>query len=104
MILGSLDPRSLDTPQSQGLRGSFTAKKSDTPRISHNRISESQDLKESWNLRSTDLTGITGSTGSNQIYLGQEAFEIIRWQEASIRTEATETKVTWNLQNPTFPP
>jgi hypothetical protein len=32
------------------------------------------------------------------------ALEIIRWREASIRTEATETKATWNHQNPTLPP
>jgi hypothetical protein len=33
-IQGSQNPRSLVTPGSQGLRGSLTAKNSDTPRIS----------------------------------------------------------------------
>ena len=33
-VPGSQDPRSLVTPGSQGLRGSLTAKNSDTPRIS----------------------------------------------------------------------
>jgi hypothetical protein len=57
-----------------------------------------------WTLRSPELTGIIGRTGSNQIYRGQLALEIIRWQEASIRTEAIETKVTWHHQNQTLPP
>jgi hypothetical protein len=30
-------------------------------------------------------------------------FEIIRWYEASKRTEATENKVTWHHQNKTLP-
>jgi hypothetical protein len=33
-VLGFQDPRSLVTPGTQGLRGSLTAKNSDTPRIS----------------------------------------------------------------------
>ena len=42
--------------------------------------------------------------GSNQIYRRQGVLEIIRCQEASIRTEATETKLTWHCQKITFPP
>ena len=49
-------------------------------------------------------TGITVRTSSSQIYWGQRALEIIRWQEASIRTEATDTEVIWHHQNQTLPP
>jgi hypothetical protein len=103
-ILESQDPRSLVTPGSQGLSGSLNAKDSDTPESQHHRIPESQDHKESWTLRSSDSTEITGRTDSNQIYRGQGALEIIRWWEASIRTEEIETKVTWHHQNPNLPP
>jgi hypothetical protein len=41
--------------------------------------------------------------GFNQIYWGQQALEIIRWQEESIRTEATATKVTWHHHKQTLP-
>jgi hypothetical protein len=99
-ILGFQEPR---TPGSQGLRRSLTAKNSDTPRISGLQDPESQDHRESWTLRSHESTGITARTGSNHIYWGQRALEIIRWQGASIRTEATETKVTWHHQNQTLP-
>ena len=30
--------------------------------------------------------------------------EIFRWQEVSIKTEATETKAIWHHQNPILPP
>jgi hypothetical protein len=103
-ILGFQDPRSLDIPGSQGLRGSLTAKDPDTPRISgsqDSRITGSQrklDSEEFW------INRITGRTGSNEIYWGQQTLEIIRWQEASLRTGATEAKVTWHHQNQTLPP
>jgi hypothetical protein len=64
------------------------------PESQHHRIPQSQDQNESQTLRSSDSTGITGKTGSNQIYQGQRALEITIWQEASIRAKATETKVT----------
>jgi hypothetical protein len=67
-------------------------------------IHKSQDHKESWTLRSSDSTGIIGRKGSNQIYLGQGGFEIIKWLEASIRTEAKETKVTWHHHKATLSP
>jgi hypothetical protein len=51
---------------------------------------------------SPESTGITGRSDSNQIYCGQQALEIIRWQEASIRTEAKETKFTWHHQKKTL--
>jgi hypothetical protein len=41
---------------------------------------------------------ITGRTGYNQINREQRAHEIIRCCEASIRTEATETKVNRHHQ------
>jgi hypothetical protein len=55
-------------------------------------------------VRSSDSTGITGRTGPNHLYQGQGALEIIRWWEASVRTEATETKDNGHHQNPTLPP
>jgi hypothetical protein len=36
---------------------------------------------------------------SSKIQPEQVTLEITRWQKASIRTEATETKVTWHHQN-----
>jgi hypothetical protein len=67
---------------------------------------ESQDHRESWTTRNSD---------SNQNYKkdrlqsdilsqGQQALEIIRWKEESIRTGAPETKVTWHHQNKALPP
>jgi hypothetical protein len=94
----------LITPGSQGLRGSLTAKNSDTPRISDLRFTGSQNHRESWTLRSPESTGIKGRIGSNQIYCGQKALEIIICKEARIRTEATEIKVTWHHQNHDLPP
>jgi hypothetical protein len=67
------------------------------------RVPESQDHRDDWILRSSDTAKITGRTGSSQVKGRQAALEIIRWWEASIRTEATETKVTWHHQNPTLP-
>jgi hypothetical protein len=81
----------------------LTAKNPDTARISISqgpRITGSQKKKD----EKFDSIGITGRTSSDQIYRRQGATEIIRWQEAGIRTEATETKVTWHHQNPTLPP
>jgi hypothetical protein len=99
-ILGSRDPRSLVTPGSQGLRGNLTANNSDTPVISGSQILESQDHKESWTLEILTEPGLQAPI----IYWWQGALEIIKWQEASIRTEATETKDTWHHQNPTLTP
>jgi hypothetical protein len=102
-ILGFQDPRIL---VHQDLRVSEEAW---VPRtLTHtesqvHRSPESQDHRESWTL-SSDSTKIIGRTRSYQIYWGQRAFGILRWQEARIRTEATETKFTWHHQNQTFPP
>jgi hypothetical protein len=85
-ILGYQDPRSLVTAGSQCHRGILTAKNSDTLRISESQDPNSQDHKESYTLRSSTLTGITGKTGSNQIYWHQGALEIIRGWQASIRS------------------
>jgi hypothetical protein len=71
------------------------------PESQVHRSLQSQDHRESWTLRSPVSTGTIGRTGSNWIYCSQGILEIIRWQEASIRTEATETKVTWHHQNQT---
>jgi hypothetical protein len=107
-ILGSQHPRNMVTPGSHGVRGSLTAKNSDTHRISASQDPRITGSQRKWDsqrkLRSYDSTEITGRTGYNQIYQGQGTLEIIRWQEASIRTEATETKVTWHHQNTTLPP
>jgi hypothetical protein len=101
MILGSEDPKIPEAWSNQDLRISGEAWLPRTltyPQSQHHRIPESQNHKESWILRSSDSTGITGRTGSNQIYGGNWALEIIIWQEASIRTEVTETKITWHLR------
>jgi hypothetical protein len=103
-ILGFQDIRSLIRPGSQGLRGNLITKNYDTPRISGSqdpRITGSQrklDSKESWinrdyrkdRLQSDILRA--ASTWDNQR------------PGARIRTEATETKVTWHHQNQTLPP
>jgi hypothetical protein len=68
------------------------------------RRPESLDHRETWTLSSPELTWNIGKTGSNQIYLGQQALEIIKWKEASIRTEATETKVIWHNQKQILSP
>jgi hypothetical protein len=69
------------------------------PEYLNHRILESQNHRESWTLRRYDSSRITGRTGSNQIYRGQGSCKIIRWQEASLKTEAREkTKVTWHHQ------
>ena len=80
-------PRTLTNPESQV-----------------HRSQESQDYRERWTLRNPESTGIIGRTGSNQIYWGQQTLQKIRWQEASLRTEAIETKVTWHHQIQTLPP
>ena len=82
---GSQDNRSLVTPGSQGLRGNLTAKNSDTTEPQIHRSLETQDHRESWTLKTPESPGIIGRTGSNQIYWGQQALEIIRWQETSNR-------------------
>jgi hypothetical protein len=103
-IPGSHDNRSLVTPGTQGLRGSLTAKNSETPRISGSqepgiagsqRKLDSEGSRINWNYRNDRL---------QKIYWVEQAFEIIRLQEISIRTEAKETKVTWHHQDQTFPP
>ena len=47
---------------------------------------------------------ITGGKGSSQKQRGQVELEITTWQEARVRTQATEIKVTWHHQNPVLPP
>ena len=74
------------------------------PEFQVHRIPESKDHRETWTLRSPESTRIIERIGSNQIYWGQETLEIIRWQEGSIETEATETKFTWHHQNQTLSP
>jgi hypothetical protein len=90
--------------------------------LGHNRISGSQrqpDSQEFWHNQNLRITGspnqrITETTGLWGVltqpglqeepapvrYREQVAQEIVRWWEASIRTKATETKVTWRHQNP----
>ena len=65
------------------------------PESQVHRSPQSKDHRES-SEESWKSTGIIRMTGSNQIYWEKQALEIIRWQEASIRTEATETKVIWH--------
>jgi hypothetical protein len=79
----------------------LSANNFDTPRISASQDPRITGSQSCWNLRSSDSTGNTGRTGSNQIYEGQGELEIFRRQEANKRTEATETKITWHLQNQT---
>ena len=74
------------------------------PESQVHRSPESQDHREIWTLRSPESTGNIERTGFNQIFWGQQALEIIRWQETSIRTEATKTEVTWHDQSQTHPP
>jgi hypothetical protein len=96
-FLGFQDPRITGIWSHQDLR---VSEESWLPRtLTHTESQiynspESQDHRESWILRSTESTRIIGRIVYNQIYWGQQALEIIRWQEASIRTEVTETKVT----------
>jgi hypothetical protein len=80
----------------------LTAKNSDTPRISGSQEPTSKgsqtklDFEESWinwDYRKDRL----------QSDWGQQILEIIRWQDASARTEATETKVTWASSEPNSP-
>jgi hypothetical protein len=40
----------------------------------------------------------------NQRKQDQLTPEIIRWQEARVRTQATETKTAWHHHNPVLPP
>lgn len=106
-ILGFQDPRNPGAWSHQDLRVSEEAWLPRTlthPESQDPRIPESQDHRESWTLGSSDSTRIIGRTSSNQIYWGQQALEIIRWQDTVIRTEATETKITWHHQNQTLLP
>ena len=80
-ITGLQDPRIPGAWSHQELRVSEEAWLLRTlthPESQVHRIPESQDPRESWTLRSPESTGITGRTGSNQIYWGQQALEIIR--------------------------
>jgi hypothetical protein len=80
-ILGFQDPRITGAWSHQDLRVSEEAWLPRTlthPESQVHRIPESQDQKESWTLRSPESTGITRRTGSNNIYWGQQTFEIIR--------------------------
>jgi hypothetical protein len=43
---------------------------------------------------------LAGRTSHSQSQKDQITPEIIRWQESSTRTKATETKATWHHQNP----
>ena len=81
----------------------LTAKSLTQPEYQIHRRPESQDRRQSWTRRSSESTGIIGRAGYNQIYWGHQDLEINRCQEASVRTEATETKFTWNDQNLTLP-
>jgi hypothetical protein len=78
--------------------------------LGHTRISASQD---------TRITGSQRKLDSEKYYLNWDyrkdrlqsdisrsgsTCEKIRWQEASLKTEARETKVTWHHQNPTLLP
>jgi hypothetical protein len=94
LTTGSQDKRSLVTPVLQGLRGIWLPRTLTHPDFQVHRSPQAKDHRESWTLRSSESTGIIGKTGSNQIYWGQQVLEIIRWKEAIVRTEATETKVT----------
>ena len=76
----------------------MTATNSDIP-----RISASQDPRITGSQRKLDSEkfGLNWDYRKNRLQLdigilkGLGALEIIRWQDASIRTETTETKVTW---------
>jgi hypothetical protein len=106
-ILGFQDPRTTGALSHQDPRISEEAWLPRTltyPESQVHRSLESQDHWESWTLRSPESTWNIGKKDSYQVYWGQKALEIIRWQEASVRTEATETKVTWHHQNWTLPP
>ena len=46
----------------------------------------------------------TGGISSSQRQQDQLTPEITRWQKASTKTLPTETKATWQHQNPVFPP
>jgi hypothetical protein len=103
LTTGSQDKRGLVTAVFQGLRGTWQSRTLTHPESQVHRSPQAKDHRESWNLRSPESTGIIGRTGSNQIYWRQQILEMIRWQEASIRTVATETKVTWHHQKQTLP-
>ena len=103
-ILGVQDPSIPGAWSHQDLGVSEKAWLPRTLTLPESQVHRIPGTWESWTLRSSESTGITGRTGSNQIYWGQWALEIIRSQEAIIRTEATETKVTWHHQNQTLPP
>lgn len=81
-ILGFQDPRITGAWSHQDLRVSEEAWVPRTlthPESQVHRSPESQDHRGSWTLRSPESTRIIGRTGSNQIYWGQQALEMIRW-------------------------
>ena len=106
-FLGFQDPRTTGAWLYQYLRFSVEAwlpKPLTYPDSQVHRKQESLDHRETWTLSSSESTRNIGKMGSNQIYWGQQALEIIRWMESSIRTEVTETKVTWHNQKQILPP
>jgi hypothetical protein len=70
-IIESHDLRSLVTPGFQDQRGSLTQGALTHPESQDHRITEMQNSRKSWTLRSSDTTRLTGGTCSSQRQQGQ---------------------------------
>jgi hypothetical protein len=100
----TLGSQELGHTRFSGLRGSLIPRNSDIP-----RISGSQDPWIMWSQRKLHSEEFRINQDYSKDRLQSDivragALGIIRWQEASIRTKATETKVIWHHQKPTLPP